>query len=225
MSAKPFRVTRSLPPHDNSGFPSPNPLRPLCDCVPPCARRESVAAPALCLCACISPEGELASQDPHQVANFVIHLIGAGDRGGDLVSQQASEPPAKPMNSHPDGTRTDSQLFGGIGLGQLRPSAEKTSQQLEVFQLALSGCLLSQLLHDSIQERVGPVLFEDGFRCQVLPWFQVAGLAVREIKIDRDGSSTSFLGRLPIPFIGQKELDRSQQERAEAARVAVGRFE
>ena len=73
MLAKPFGVRaacRRRPMTTSSPLPKP---------APPSAR--------LRLCACISPEGELASQDPHEVANFVIHLIGVGDRGRDSVSE------------------------------------------------------------------------------------------------------------------------------------------
>ena len=49
----------------------------------------------------------------------------------------------------------------------------------------------------------------------------MAGLTVCEIEFDRGSPSTSLLGGLPVPFVGQKEFYCREQERAEAAPIPV----
>src|SRR5215510_14951396 len=98
-------------------------------------------------------------------------------------------------------------------------------QPLEMLGAAVTHELVPQFLHDSVEHRKRPAPFEQPLRGFIVRRLAlVAFFAKREFK-GHNRPAATFVSALAILFIGDKELQGSQQKRPEPALSGVNAIE
>jgi hypothetical protein len=138
-----------------------------------------------------------------------------------LLPQKSAEMLAQTMNSDVDSAHTHATFGCQFRPGITRFAAGKKSFEfLELLALLTCRIFPPQLSHGSLQNSERPAPFKYGLRCQLVSRFEpISGFGLAGLQRERGPTATTALRSGPLPFIGQKVLQASQQKRSEFARL------
>src|SRR6185369_9867088 len=164
-----------------------------------------------------------SAQDRDQMSQFAVDIFGPGDGVGDLGAQQFAESLPEPMHRHLYGSFCQIQLMADLRVGSrcfIAPN--ENFQRSEEWSLVGSGVFASQYGEHLLDQSHCPLSLE------VVGWVgfvdRLASIALLSrvgVKGKKSQSATTFETARPFPFVDQKVFQRSQQERAELAAVAI----
>jgi len=163
-------------------------------------------------------------QDGDQVAQLRVHFARPGHGAGDFLAEQFAIPLAQTMHGHArrafaqPGRRRRLRVWNFLPVRR-----EKCLETLELAVFAGLGKLSPQPCHRSLQQRQRPLAVISQVRRRFAG--RVGRLAESPrlgIQRNRPLAAAAFLGAGLVRLIGEKALERGQQERAEAPLPRVG---
>src|SRR6185503_4658584 len=158
-----------------------------------------------------------------EMRNLPVNIAGIIDGVGDYLAKQRHVTLADALDAGAHAALGYLPSHGETGVfAWWRVLEEQSAQGVE--PVGLAGLLEfdAQPFHDRVENRLGPAAIEGQFgrrfRCRLMA---VACLGVDGVERDFVYLATALLARAFLPFIGEEMLDRGEQERTEAALVAV----
>lgn len=170
---------------------------------------------------------QLSSCNGNEVAQFFFHFIRLANRSRNLFVQQFYVSLTQPVNGHLDGALRHPVACRHLDVGWTGPlTLQMESQILKQHSFAGGFTFVAQLVQHPGQEREYPLPLEERFRC-VLVWrlFRVIDFTAGDVQGKKLLSATALLSAIVIPFIGEKIVERTQQETAELAAGTHQAFE